>query len=45
MLGYLRTITIGLLTLLVVSSATVAPATAGPEHFIDWGDGTVDGDF
>ena len=43
MLGYLRTITIGLLALLVVSSATVVPALAGPGHFIDWGDGLSDG--
>jgi hypothetical protein len=28
MLGYLRTITIGILTLLAISSATVAPAMA-----------------
>jgi hypothetical protein len=43
MLAYLRTITIGLLTLLAVSSATVVPAMAGPEHPIDWGDGLWDG--
>jgi len=43
MLAYLRTITIGLLTLLAVSSATIVPAVAGPGHFIDWGDGLSDG--
>jgi len=43
MLRYLRTITIGLLTLLAISSATVAPAMAGPGYFIDWGDGLSDG--
>lgn len=35
MLGYLRRITIGLLTLLASSSATVVPAMAGLGHFID----------
>jgi len=35
MLAYLRTITIGLLTLLAVSSPTVVPAMAGPGLFID----------
>jgi hypothetical protein len=45
MLAYLRALTLGLLTLLAVSSATVAPAMAGPEHPIDWGDGTIEGDF
>ena len=34
MLGYPRTITIGLLTLLAVSIATIVPAMAGPGHFI-----------
>jgi hypothetical protein len=38
MLGYLRTITIGLLTLFAISSATVAPAMARPVDPIDWGD-------
>jgi hypothetical protein len=39
MLAYLRIVTIGLLAMLAISSATVAPAMAGPERFIDWGDG------
>jgi hypothetical protein len=38
MLAYLRIVTIGLLTMLALSTATIAPAMAGPEHFIDWGD-------
>jgi hypothetical protein len=42
MLRYLRTM-IGLLALLAISGATVAPAMAGPGHLIDWGDGLSDG--
>jgi hypothetical protein len=38
-LAYLRIVTIGLLAMLAISTATVAPAIAGPYHFIDWGDG------
>jgi hypothetical protein len=38
MLSYLRNITIGLLTLLAISSATLAPAMAHPFP-IDWVDG------
>jgi hypothetical protein len=37
-LAYLRIITVGLLAVLAVSAATVAPAIAHPFP-IDWGDG------
>jgi hypothetical protein len=38
MLRYLRTITIGLLTLLAISSATAAPAMADDEWVNPWED-------
>jgi hypothetical protein len=41
MLGYLRTITIGILTLLAISSATVAPAMADDEFQNPWEDARV----
>jgi hypothetical protein len=45
-LAYLRIISVSLLAMVAISYATIAPAMAGPGHFIDWGDCSCSlGDF